>query len=230
MNSFQIVLYSCWDLYHRKFENGVKKDGGFDGCHSGGLWSLLQEILDPLTMSQYRDLNPTSERAPDSKVCLVFTDQLRHKQAAFSHNSLYFAEQLANKQTWCVNVTGEEHFVPVLICFFSRGKVSDDGIICLHYDQLSSDENMTFYAVQNIWNWAPFACNLTYNHNTLVANSNPSNYHKTEIWCRDLIAVSLDDQNYTIWKHSFRCNDSRNGDKTIVADKIYDTNMADKHH
>ena len=117
MNSFQNVLFRCWDLYHRKFENGVKKDGGFEGCHSGGLWSLLQEILDPLTMSQYLDLNPTSERSPDSKVCLVFTDQLRHKQAAFSHNSLYFAEQLTNKQTWCVNVTGEEHFVPVSICF-----------------------------------------------------------------------------------------------------------------
>ena len=30
----------------------------------------------------------------------------------------------------------------------------------------------------------------------------PPNAHKTDIWCSVLIAVSLDNQKYTIWKHS----------------------------
>ena len=41
-------------------------------------------------------------------------------------------------------------------------------------------------------------------HDTLVANSNPPNYYKTDIWCRGLIGVSLDDQKCTIWDHTLQ--------------------------
>ena len=51
----------------------------------------------------------------------------------------------------------------------------------------------------------PLHTTLTNIHDILVTNSITPDYHKTDIWCRGLIAVSLDNQNCTIWKHSFRC-------------------------
>ena len=41
-------------------------------------------------------------------------------------------------------------------------------------------------------------------HLKLNTNTNPSIYHKTDIWCRGLIAVSPYNKNYTIWKHSLQ--------------------------
>ena len=56
----------------------------------------------------------------------------------------------------------------------------------------------------------PLHTALTQVHDTFVENSSPSNYHKTPFWGRDMIAVSLDDQNYAIRKHTFQIQQMQN--------------------